>query len=365
MGVSKQEQARIDEALAVTPEEKQRRRDEYDARARAFAQAGGDTGAPFVTRRRLDESEPMDFGALMARVQARAEAEKANRMALPCYSAMYPNGIEPEDPSQRVADAVGAAACDAVGAWTSCERAITGFGCPRTRAVHVYDTVRDNLLKARVPKLDYELVLRHAAGKAALYPYDSMLLVQAIRQTIRTGERQEIRFREANEQLPRGDERKNAAHLRGSETLALLGGAKGRGKTTAAVYALAYGHGKEGPESGGGLYTTEYEFTRPRNAGGIDINEVKRAKTLLIDQFGRGHLGDSKYALSSIEEVVDARKAEKLPTYLVGNFTWNDEFMARYDELVVSRILGHGVVVIFRGADLREQLRSPERGRAA
>lgn len=349
MPMTKQEEREHYDAIAkISDEDRERSRREYDDRFKAFLASGGDGGAPFNARRQV-ESAPVPLSALLGRVAARINDDTADRLSLPCYQAMYPDGVEPDDLAARVSDAVGAKACDDVQAWRDCTRGQTGFGCPRVRVGELRERVRENLVRARVPKLDYELVLKHASGRAALFPYDSMMLVQAVRRA-KGGT---VNFKEANEQLVGDRERVNAAFLTGDETVVLMGGCKGRGKTTAAVYAL--GHD-------GGLYTTEYAFTRPRNAGGQDITEAKRAKTLVIDQFGRGHLGDSKYALASIEEVIDARKAEKLTTYLVGNFDWDDAFKRRYDELVVSRIMGHGVVVVFRGEDLREKLRN---GRAA
>lgn len=291
---------------------------------------------------RRDDATPL--ADLLARIQSKAENATQERMALPCYRAMYPMGVEPEDVSERVDDSVGAAACDSVGAWKTCDRAASGFGCPRFHTLSVYERARENLSKARVPKDDCAVILAGALGKPPLRGYDTMRVVRAFR----ARKSQEVKLKEGAEYLVGDRSRVGAVHFNGDERVLLLGGNKGRGKTTAAAYLLA---------CEGGMYTTEYEFTRPGDAGGIDIVEAKRAKVLVIDQFGRGAIGKSPFALGQIEEVIDSRKANLLLTVLVGNVRIDEEFKARYDVLILSRIYGYGAIVLFDGPDLREAMR--------
>jgi hypothetical protein len=278
-----------------------------------------------------------EFLAALTRIQARMAGDEAERRALPCFLAL------------EAGDHDGAVdACEAARAYDTCRWSRLRDACPRARAIDTYEAIAQHLthpmLSARVPKRETELLLAAARWKARvpLRALDSLRIVRAVlrrrreRVTVENG----AEVRKGAERIP------GAVYLTGSEAIVVFAGNQGRGKTTAACYAIA---------RVGGMYTRAPQWTR-RN--GVDIDEAIRVPALVVDQFGREHFGDSDWARSQFEDTVDARyQAERL-TLLVGNVQYEGFCERLKGTTVVDRVHGDGVFVELGGESIRADLRT-------
>lgn len=383
-----EEEVRIAELLARPPEQTAAERAELERHTeemRAHVARGGSLDDP--EREIVDE----EIAVLAGRVLAQAADARRMRLELPCYRAMYPSGNEPDgiDPrAWREEDPVGRAACEAAGWYREhghhgdpdhrlpCMRGMREDNCPRARVRGRIDQVRERLDRAHVPgsieqlATDAGFVFSVVTGKLRpsglrTWPISGPVMgqyldrldsVRVIREVARRSSCSLEDLENAGERMSGGRARPVVV-LRGDERIVALGGNKGRGKSTAAQLLLALE---------GGLYTTEYDFGRPKKDGGVDVVEaIARAGVLVIDQFGRANRGESHFLLQQVEEVIDKRKAAGRRTVIVGNFTYelleerygNRAGDGTYVNLILDRILGHGVLIEFGGESLREHLR--------
>jgi DNA replication protein DnaC len=122
-------------------------------------------------------------------------------------------------------------------------------------------------------------------------------------------------------------------------SLLVLAGARGVGKTLAACWAL---------RELGGSYLTAYQFARP----GLDLEALKGKRCVVVDQLGRENVSASDFCLSQLEELIDARYANRRLTILVANLT-REQFVARYGGIIDDRLEGDGKFVVCLGASLR------------
>jgi len=288
-----------------------------------------------------DESWPKrqpdgELVGVLTRIQARVAGEEAERRCLPCFRALDAGD------SDAAVDA-----CEAVRAHETCRWSRVADACARARAIDAYETIVQHLthpmLSARVPKRETELILAAARRKdrVPLLALDSLRVVRAVLKR-----RRERIIVENGAEVRKGAERvSGAVYLTGSEAIVVFAGNQGRGKTTAACYAIA---------RLGGMYTRAPQWTRPN---GVDIDEVIRVPALVVDQFGREHFGDSDWARSQFEDAVDARyQAERL-TFLVGNLQYESFCQRLKGTTVVDRVHGEGVFVEFGGDSIRPDLR--------
>lgn len=107
----------------------------------------------------------------------------------------------------------------------------------------------------------------------------------------------------------------------------------------------------------GGIYTHAPDWTRLK---AIDVDAAIAAPVLVIDQFGREHFGDSKWALSQLENVLDKRSQYPTRvTLLVGNLTY-ETFVERLKDTTIPDRLSYGVFVEFGGESIRAEMRRAE-----
>lgn len=298
-----------------------------------------------MTEERTGQVEPAGEGlgqqleGLQERIRA-AEAQEERRKLLVCY----PHAARRDD--EAAVDA-----CAAAGAHEGCELARWPEKCPRKRLELLFDVVDQRLNDAKVESREKQL-LRAAARvheRAPLRDTDALRTVRAVLSSVA----RPVELEASAEVSAAGAVRRGLAMLTGSEILLCLGGNRGVGKTLAACYAIA----REG-----GLYTTAYLWSRP--SGEVDMAAAKRAPVLVIDQLGRENLGASRFTLTRIEEVLDARYAGRRLSILVGNIGWKEGcdtdtpgFCDRYGEIVEDRLKGDGIFVLCGGESLRPQLR--------
>lgn len=325
---------------------------EAEAVAMREAEARGD----------LATSVPGSVEELAARALAKAEALRQERMALPCYAAMYPGGVEPDDPADRADDGVGRRACEAVSAHESCRwlymlRENAERICPRGRLLERADLSRARLSLARVPKEDFDVVFGIVQGRRKSLELDT---VRVARELLRRRS-VVVALENGAEMMTGGRPRRNEVSLRGDEVLVVFGGNKGRGKSIAAQLMIA---------QLGGLYTLEDDYGKPTKNGGVDMAEVLKAPGLVVvDQVGGGYKGESMFLRSQVEKLVDQRRAHGGKTLLVGNVTYqtmlqrygdkvvDKDRRERWESTLMDRVHGHGVFIEFGGDSLREHMR--------
>jgi hypothetical protein len=297
------------------------------------AARGGPPVAPIMRKREegsLDET--------LERIRAKAEEAEAERKSLPCFA-----GLEADDEDAAVD------ACELVEGWKACRWATTAEACPRARAIVSFERVEHNLSSppaaVRVPEREASLIVAAARrrGRVPLLKLDTYNLVRSVltRKRLRQPLENGAEVRRDGSRLP------GEVFLTGTEVLVVLGGNQGRGKTLAVCYAIA---------RQGGVYTRAPQWTRRAS---VDIEAAIAAPVLVIDQFGREHFGESEWALSQFEDVIDTRfQSPGKWTFLVGNLQW-EQFTERLKKTtIVDRLVGDGVYVEFGGDSLRAGLRA-------
>ncbi len=319
-----------------------------------------------------------ELQALLERVQRQAQQQEAERRALPCFRVMYPDGSWPDEGEHDLVKLVnGARACEDVQAFKDCTYRELPSMCPRHLASSVRVDTTYNLTRGETPERERGIILASLGGaldgggkRVPLWDTDALRIVRALlrhqRQAMTFPERFDgpIELGGNMAEIIPGDDfkiegdpvrvlgvqrRVCALHLTGSEKIAVLAGNTGRGKTLAGAYVIA---------RLGGRYVTEYDFSRPKRAGGVELDTlVAHQGAVVVDQVGRANLGDSRFTLAQIEEVIDKRYAKNRLTLLIGNVTF-EQFVARYDRIILERVFGDGVFVEFGGASLRPFLRT-------
>jgi len=237
----------------------------------------------------------------MLALSAQREAETAAAVALlPCRTAA--DGDADEDR---------AGACESARAFDGCAFNRDAAVCPARRLLAVAGEAEMRLSRAGVPVRERDLILAAARGRTRLRRTDALARVRLA----------------IEEQAP---------------ALLVLAGPRGVGKTLAACYALA---------KVGGRYLTAYQFARP----GLDLDELKGQRLIVVDQLGRENVGASEFFLSSLEELIDARYANRSPTILAGNLT-TEMFAMRYGGILEDRLRGDGEFVALTGTSMRGAL---------
>lgn len=231
----------------------------------------------------------------LSRFEELAAQSAVELQALACRKATDESG-----------DAAGVSACRDAGAEEGC-RWRRSEHCPIWRIDAKLNAYSLNLSRSGVPARECDILLNGARGTVPLRKTDSM---SAVRRVLENG-----------------------------PPLVVLAGPRGVGKTVAACYALA---------KWGGKYLTAYQFARP----GLDIDELKRERAIVVDQLGRENVGASEFALASLEELIDARYANRRLTLLVGNIT-REQFEARYGGIIEDRLRGDGEFVLLGGESMR------------
>jgi hypothetical protein len=327
--------------LPFVPDERppEARRAELDLEVETM-KARGTLPPPPPVRADFDQ-EPSTLRTVLGATLERIRAQDDARRALPCVVAMYPDGV-PDGYTERSPGhaelLAGTRACAAAGAEQGCEYRTVASFCPLRLLPALAETTRLNLRRAGVEDREFELIMAALTQKQPLLATDPMRVARAHL----SGRRAEVALEDAAEIHPlSGEATPLRARFSGAERLVVLAGATGRGKTVAGAYAI----GRRG-----GKYVTEYGLADPRSAG---VAELKRAPgVLVIDQVGRARLDVKRTAALVLEEILDARVAAKLMTYLCCNMTYRS-FAERYQKIVLERIAGAGIFVLFSGPSLR------------
>jgi hypothetical protein len=126
--------------------------------------------------------------------------------------------------------------------------------------------------------------------------------------------------------------------MKGSESIIVLAGRCGVGKTVAATWALS---------RTGGRYLNAAEFSRI----GVDLSDLKRANTLVVDQLGMESIGESGWMLSQFLDVLDARYGAMRLTVLCCNLS-RPTLEGRYGPIFVRRLKDDGVYFFIGDASL-------------
>lgn len=128
-------------------------------------------------------------------------------------------------------------------------------------------------------------------------------------------------------------------------TLCLLSGGVGTGKTVAAVVAMAERVLADVDEVQPALFVRAAECAR---MGLYDADskrlfrQMLEAGVLVVDDLGVEFLGEGSIWRSLLEEVLDVRYGDMLPTVLTTNMDWPG-FSARYGARVADRIRHSGI----------------------
>ena len=288
-------------------------------------------------------AEPKTMDAALARLQEHAADFEARRRRLVCFEAASNGEFD------RAIDQ-----CDAARAWPSCEFGTSYELCARMRQADFYDAVAQRLSAAAVPRserspnepnanalapADVILAAVRHRDRIPLRDLDSLRLVRAVL----SRKRVRVHLDNAAEVHPDGSERTGEALLTGDESLVVLCGNRGRGKTVSACYAIA---------RLGGLFTHAMDWCRP---GLVDVERAAAVPVLVVDQYGREH--ESPFARAQLEDVLVKRHARRRLAFVVGNLSTRQEFDQRCGDVIADRVVGDGVVVLFGGESLRPELR--------
>ena len=135
--------------------------------------------------------------------------------------------------------------------------------------------------------------------------------------------------------------------------LLVLAGNPGVGKSVAACVWLIRSSSTES-------YTGSWRWIQAGSiARGFAYDEdafglITQVHALVIDDLGIEYLDQKDRYLSTLEEILSARFANRRPTLLTTNLT-PEKFKERYGERLVSRINEDGAFVVCGGEDLRRR----------
>ncbi len=116
------------------------------------------------------------------------------------------------------------------------------------------------------------------------------------------------------------------AWLVSSETLMVLAGGRGCGKTQAAAHCVAER----------GLFVVAGRLARLDRYESEVVEPLENCAVLVIDDLGAEYLDRKGFYLSFLDELVDRRHSNRRKTMLTTNATW-DEFKRRYGERIADR----------------------------
>lgn len=146
-----------------------------------------------------------------------------------------------------------------------------------------------------------------------------------------------------------------------NETILVISGSRGIGKTTAAAWWLVQ-HREPVPyvQTSAPLFVEVGLLARYDRYNKAEMRSLNRARALVIDDLGWEYV-DSKGAFASLfSEVINARYAAELPTLITTQLPAEDNpktkqkgFKSRYGERVADRIREVGRFVELKGESLR------------
>lgn len=262
----------------------------------------------------MTEPEPFTetLTETLSRLRQRSETAMRELEALPC---------------RLLDDESGAAKCRELATAEGCRYRQEEDHCPIKRLVAADLEFERHLLRGGVPPLERDWLIATRRDRSRLKPTLALRAVAAV------VTRKPFEYHGAE----------GEAFVRGAESLLVLAGPTGVGKTIAACYALA---------KLGGKYTRGYALGAERLTRD-DRQMLGAAPCVVVDQLGRTQDRDS-YAAQTVEELVDLRTSERRLTIFVGNF-YRHDFEQTFGEVVTSRLAGSGAWLELKGADLRRQ----------
>lgn len=137
------------------------------------------------------------------------------------------------------------------------------------------------------------------------------------------------------------------------KTLVALSGGYGTGKTTAATWwALRAWPRIEDFETFPVMFISASKLSRYPRYDGMAMNRIIFARALVIDDLGTEFNDKNGSFLSTLDEVVNARYANELPTLITTNLPAKD-FKIRYSERIADRIREAGAFVPVKGESMR------------
>jgi hypothetical protein len=241
------------------------------------------------------------FDAELAKLRAFADEVEAEQSALPCA----------EHAAART-DWARAQPCIAARTWRSCRFAANASVCPRHRERERGDAWGHQLRLADAPADTTERLLASVRleNRMPLLRWPALLAIRA------------VVARTPAQVATNGSA---AVQLRGNERVIVLAGPHRIGKTLAACYALA---------ARGGSYTLAYQYTRP----GLDIEQVGRAQTLVLDLMGDEALNGFGLARMSeaIHRVYDQRGLVVACTRQLDRRAWEHKYGSAIASLLAS-----------------------------
>jgi DNA replication protein DnaC len=135
--------------------------------------------------------------------------------------------------------------------------------------------------------------------------------------------------------------------------LLVLAGTPGVGKSVAACVWLCINGDREGCIPSW-RWIQAGEIARGFAYDAEAFKSIVSVRALVIDDLGLEYLDQKDRYLSTMEEILSARYANRRPTLLTTNLT-PEKFKERYGERLVSRINEDGAFVVCGGEDLRRR----------
>ncbi len=146
----------------------------------------------------------------------------------------------------------------------------------------------------------------------------------------------------------------------GPQTFCLILGGAGSGKTVAVSEALLNSKMRWGDKGESWAYSPrEARFVMASDLARLSyfdtesqkvLGRAERRKWLVLDDVGSELITDTWR--SNFTDIITARNSARLKTLITSNLT-ADDFKAKYDNRIISRIRGNGVVIVSGTTDLR------------
>lgn len=149
---------------------------------------------------------------------------------------------------------------------------------------------------------------------------------------------------------------------KGPKTFCLILGGTGSGKTVAAAEALLNAKGFWNNGDNWAYFPSEGRFVLASDLARLSYFDTSSLKTLgrmervpwlVVDDLGGEFVTDTWK--SNLTELILRRNSGSRKTLLTSNLTAED-FKARYDARIISRIRGNGVVINSGAKDLRKEV---------
>lgn len=248
--------------------------------------------------------------------------------------------------------------CAELGAWQTCEAFARGDSlmpggvagqlllyCHRRAAIESFDRIDRNAHAALVPRRYRDSILAALPWRVGEAHY--LLEEGPPRPLLETDAFRAVRaFLTHKPGELKLTSTKRTIALTGRESLLVLGGPNGTGKTVGASWGLS---------RKGGMFVRAADLCRVSDDADNDPDRIAARKSLLVvDDLGQEHVGGSDFALSVIDRVLGARYDSARPTIVTTNL--NEKALEeRYGDRLVDRLAEAGAFVPCAGKSLRRK----------